>query len=144
MTIISFSQASGDISPDWPMFRNDIQRTGFSTSTSPSSANLHWVFNTTAEEMHNGVAAADSTIFVATSNGIVYAINSSTGQQIWMQPTFDRENYIWSSPAVASDRLYVGARDSYLYCLNETTGSILWRFLSNFEIDASPVVVANK
>jgi outer membrane protein assembly factor BamB len=141
----SFLNTKGDLSStDWPMFRYNVQHTGASTSTSPSSANLLWVFNTSAEEVHNSLAAVDGMIFVAASNGNVYAINSSTGQQIWMQITANRENSVWSSPAVSSGRLYVGTRDHNLYCLNATTGTILWQFLSNNEIDCSPVVTTTK
>ena len=61
-----------------------------------------------------------------------------------MQITANRENSVWSSPAINSGRLYVGARDNNLYCLNETTGAILWQFLSNNEIDCSPVVTSTR
>jgi outer membrane protein assembly factor BamB len=145
LSTTSFSNTKGDLSStDWPMFRNDQQHTGASNSSSPSFAYPIWIFNTSAEEIHNSLAAADGIIFAAASNGNVYAINSSTGQQIWMQITANRENSVWSSPAVSSGRLYVGTRDHNLYCINETTGSILWQFLSNNEIDSSPVATTNK
>jgi outer membrane protein assembly factor BamB len=126
------------------MFRKDIQCTGASNSTAPGTPYLQWVFNTSATEVHNSPAAANGTLFVAASNGCIYAINASTGQQIWMQTITNNENSVWSSPAIDSGRLFIGARDHKLYCLNQTTGVPLWQYIANEEIDASPVTSGNK
>jgi hypothetical protein len=68
VSLTNFSLANGDLPlTDWPMFRNDVQHTGASTGMSPGSANLQWVFDTSAEEVHNSLAAADGMIFAAAS-----------------------------------------------------------------------------
>ncbi len=131
-------------SDGWLMSRHDLQHTGSSTSYAPNSSNLMWIFNTTASEVVTCPAVDDGKVIFSASNGNVYALNSNTGQQIWMRVTANRENSMWSSPAVDSGQVYVGARDYYLYCLSETTGSILWSFKANYEIDCSPIATGGR
>ncbi len=92
-------------SDGWLMSRHDLQHTGSSTSYAPNSSNLMWIFNTTASEVVTCPAVDDGKVIFSASNGNVYALNSTTGQQIWMRVTANRENSMWSSPAVDSGRI---------------------------------------
>ncbi|KAG2487664.1 hypothetical protein HYH03_013665 [Edaphochlamys debaryana] len=70
--------------------------------------------------------ALDLLYLAAVSNRNVYALDASTGRQVW----------VWTSPwffnnaniplALREDRLFVQGANFHLYALNATTGSLLW------------------
>jgi outer membrane protein assembly factor BamB len=128
---------------DWPMFRHDLQRTGYSTSTAPDTSAIKWFYNTTSE-IDSAPAVANGRVIVGVSNGNVLAVNSTTGELFWSYDTGAGSNSIWSSPAIASGRVYIGTRDSNLYCLNESTGLLLWKYATGNQIDSAPLVSDGK
>jgi outer membrane protein assembly factor BamB len=61
----------------------------------------------------------------------MYALNTTTGDQIWKFPT---EQYL-RAPIVVDDRLYFGVdtdapNTGKVYCLNATTGEHVWDFIT--------------
>jgi outer membrane protein assembly factor BamB len=126
--------------PDnWPMFRHDLQHTGYSSSTAPDKAEVKWFYNTTME-VDSSPAVANGRLIVGVSNGQILALNSTTGQKLWSYDTGAGSNSIWGSPAIDSDKVYLGTRDHNLYCLNETTGAFIWKYSTGDEIDSSPLI----
>lgn len=128
---------------DWIMFRHDSQRSGYSTSTAPNTNETKWFYNTTTE-IDSSPAVANGRVIVGVSNGNVLALNSTTGERLWLYDTGAGSNSIWSSPAIDSGRAYIGTRDHNLYCLNESTGALLWKYLTGNEVDSSPLVSNDK
>jgi outer membrane protein assembly factor BamB len=118
--ISGYAQSVG-VGDEWPMFRHDSQRTGYSTSTAPNTNAIKWFYNTTTE-IDSAPAVANGRVIVGVSNGNVLAVNSTTGEWLWSYDTGAGSNSIWSSPAIAAGRVYIGTRDKNLYCLNESTG----------------------
>jgi outer membrane protein assembly factor BamB len=134
---------SGGIEDDWPMFRHDPQRTGYSTSTAPSTNETKWFYNVTTE-IDSAPAVANGRVIVGLSSGVVIAVNSTTGEKLWSFDTYAGSNSIWSSPAIDSGKVYIGNRDCNLYCLNESTGVLRWKYLTGKEINSSPLVSDGK
>ena len=132
--------SSGD---EWPMFRHDLQRTGYSTSTAPNTNAIKWFYNTTSE-IDSAPAVANGRVIVGISNGNILAVNSTTGERLWSYDTGAGSNSIWSSPAIAAGRVYIGTRDTNLYCLNESTGLLLWKYATGNQIDSAPLVSDGK
>jgi outer membrane protein assembly factor BamB len=95
---------------DWTMFRHDPQHTGYSTSAAPNTNEIKWIYNT-ATEIDSSPAVANGRVIVGLSNGNVVALNSTTGERLWLYETGAGSNSIWSSPAIDSDRTYIGTRD---------------------------------
>src|SRR6266545_1161378 len=54
---------------------------------------------------------------------VVYAVNATTGQEIW---SVTHPGGAYSSPAVAGGRLYIAIHNSGLLALDANTGSELW------------------
>lgn len=134
---------SGGVIDEWPMFRHDPQRTGYSTSTAPNTNQIKWFYNATTE-IDSAPAVANGRVIVGVSDGNVLAVSSTTGKKCWSFDTKAGSNSIWSSPAINSGRVYIGTRDHNLYCLNESTGAFLWKFLTGKEINSSPLVSDGK
>src|SRR5437867_2440366 len=91
-------------------------------------------YNTTSAAVYQGV------VYFGTGRGNVYAVNSTTGTQVW-GPTLSAAS-VSSSPALAlgSKVLLVGSNDRYLYALNMTTGVRLWRYLTGGAVSSSPAL----
>jgi len=128
-------------SPFWPMFRNNHQHTGISTSIAPKTNNTIWSFQTGLWVV-SSPAVADGIVFVGSGDGNVYAIDQPTGDLIWNFTVDSAEDMrVDSSPAVADGMVFVGSNNGRLYALAEATGEPLWVFNASDGINSSPVVV---
>jgi outer membrane protein assembly factor BamB len=75
---------------------------------------------------------------VGSWDGNVYAINATTGTELWNYTT---GNEMFSSPAVANGVVYVGSFDNNVYALNATTGANVWSYNTGSRVFSSPAVV---
>ncbi len=98
-----------------------------------------WTFNTNNANA-TSAAVSQGIVYFGTGKGNVYAVNATTGAQIW-GPTLS-SGAVTSSPALAmgSKILLVGSNDHYLYALNMTNGLLLWRYLTGAAVSSSPAV----
>ncbi len=104
---------------------------------------LRWKFRT-GGPVRAGIAVAEGekTLFAASMDGAVYALQADNGKQIWRAET---GGGIVSSPMLDSDGvLYVGSRDRHLYALSADTGEILWRYDLQCEMDATVAVASGR
>jgi len=132
----------------WPQFRSDPSHSGDNPNEQTiGSANVgtlsrywrfvwSWPFDGD-EFVWSSPAVADGVVFVGSYDGILYALNASTGAKIWQRRT---GGPIWSSPAVAGGVVFVGSDDGNLYALNAATGAKLWSFATGGPLDSSPAV----
>jgi len=123
----------------WPMFRHDVQRTGYTASPAPKAAALLWRF-TTGGAIGSSPAVTGGVVYVGSFDNKTYALNASTGALIW---EFRAGGLVGSSPAVAYGKVFVGANDNNLYALNQSTGTEIWRFSTGYLVAASPAVADN-
>ena len=125
---------------DWPTFLHDPQHTAvsgetfLSTSNAPQLTKL-WAFKT------GGVIAASpavvaGVVYVGSWDGYEYALNATTGAQLWKTylgittPSTScspPSAGITSGAAVQNGVVYVGGGDAYWYALDASTGAILWK-----------------
>jgi len=83
-------------------------------------------------------AVADGMVYIGSNDHNVYALNASTGEQVWNYTT---GNYVSSAPAVAGGMVFVGSYDYSVYALNASTGVRIWSYETGYEVSSSPVVV---
>ncbi len=76
---------------------------------------------------------ANGVVYVSSYDGNLYALNASTGAQLWSNPA-----PVFSSPAVANGVVYIATENGNMFALNASTGAQLWTYLAG---DVSPVVV---
>jgi outer membrane protein assembly factor BamB len=89
-------------------------------------------------------AIVGQTLFIATLQGTVSALDISSAPQVSSQWTFASNGAVYSSPVVANGRVYFGSEDHWLYCLDAVTGKQLWRLRTGDRIIATPVVAGGK
>jgi len=151
--IAGAEQQSNTPTPDnWSMYRHDPQRSGVSQSNGTDGGNLLWKFFTGPSSAEGSLALANrlraspaivnGVIYMGTNNTSFYALNATTGKQIW---EIGLSANVDSSAAVANGVVYVGilwnGRNGYVDALNATDGSIIWQYVTNSGIESSPVVV---
>lgn len=126
----------------WPMFRHDVQHTGFSSSQGPSDT-VKW----TSEDffmIESSPAIVDGMVYFGTRNGITYCLDSDTGEILWATPAEQAPTeFRSSSPAVVNGLVYIGNYyTKIVYCYNAITGEEQWStFLGpGANIDCSPMV----
>lgn len=86
-----------------------------------------------------GPAYADGTVFIGSSDHILYAVDAEGGAKRW---EFETGNAIWAAPKVADGRVYVGSMDHKLYALDAATGELVWTFEGSMGAFAAPPLVA--
>lgn len=91
--------------PDWwPMFHHDLDHTGYSTSTGPTTNNTLWNY-TTINGVLSSPAVVDGLVYVGSYDDNVYCLNAATGTQVWNYTT---GGPVYSSPAVVNGVVYIG------------------------------------
>ncbi len=121
------------------MFLQNPQRTNATVDPRLSVANapsikLKWAFKT-GGGVATSVSIVGTTAYVGSWDGFEYAINTSTGAQIWKSPNLGITTDpgctpvnigITSAADVENGVLYVGGGGPNWYALNATTGAVLW------------------
>jgi len=115
---------------DWPTFRANNKRTATTKALVPEKTQLLWHFDPKKKQPFYAPAptppiAAGGLVFSSGPDGIVYALNASTGKVQWKAYTSGPVRY---PPTYYQGQVLVGSGDGYVYNLEAGTGKTLWRF----------------
>jgi outer membrane protein assembly factor BamB len=124
----------------WPMFGHDI--TGARYSRSAASRTNHLLWSTPLSgAVRSAVTVWGNKAYTATFDGYVYALNASTGAQVWR---FTAASKVWSTPTIFNGVVYVGCVDQCtMYALNALTGAQIWAAPVGESMWSSVAVVNN-
>ncbi len=121
----------------WQMFRGNPEhngRTPYSTADNPGK--MQWRFKTDGAVRSSPAIGLESTIYVGSDDGNLYAINKN-GSLRWK---FETEGPVQSSPAIGPEgTIYVGSDDGHLYAINPN-GTLRWSFETGNSVWSSPVI----
>jgi len=94
---------------------------------------------TTRGEVFSSPAVRGDVVYVGSNDKKFYALNASTGYQIW---NHSMNHVIISSPVLSpkGDVVYVGSNDKKFYALNTSTGNQLWSLHAGDRVRSSPVL----
>lgn len=123
---------------DWPAYRGDAKRSGYTADKLPAKLAPHWNYQTehapkpawprstrlTYDRANHCVIAKDRVFFGDSVTGKVLALDLNNGKQIW---EFYTEGPVRFAPAVWQDQLFVASDDGHLYALSIDDGSLLWK-----------------
>ena len=84
----------------------------------------------------------NNTIYFATSDGFVYALNAKDLSPKWPNP-YKIDSKIWSAPVVDGDTLYIGCFNKTIYALNTADGAQKWTYKTDGAINSTPVIYNN-
>ena len=150
-------------SVDWPMFGQNIGNTA-SNASDISAKNVNklrpkWTF-TTGGDVSARAAVVNGVAYFPDWAGNLYAVNASTGKQIWFHQLSDYSSaagiispgtFSRTSPTVVNGFVYIGTQyvssgpTGWLLKINATTGALVWKTQPDTSnpfpvITASPVV----
>jgi outer membrane protein assembly factor BamB len=123
----------------WMMFHHDLNHTGYSNSTVPSSLDTIWNSSgAISGKVRSSPAVVDGMVFVGSSDGNVYALNATTGEKLC--DPFWANASVESSPAVFNNMVFVGAMNGTVYALNADSLTKNWSTSIGHAIKSSPAV----
>ncbi len=108
---------------DWPIYRHDIQRSGFSEQNMPGRIAVTWEKSLGAP-VSQAVVFQDQLYVAQPDTHSVLCLGRITGNLKWR---FTTEARIITSPTAHSNRVVFGGRDGWVYCLTDR-GELVWKF----------------
>jgi outer membrane protein assembly factor BamB len=115
---------------DWPAFRADKACTATTSANVAEKSQLLWQFDPQASTAPGlpcltPPVAAGGLVFVAGADGVVRAIDATTGAVRWKACT---GGAIRMPPTIWEGHAFVGSGDGWVYAYEAATGRLLWRF----------------
>jgi outer membrane protein assembly factor BamB len=127
---------------DWPTYRHDPRRSGFSPVTVGAASNVLWRWTPAGapaatnkpaakglrlapEFIGTAPVAAGGRAWFASADGRVHCVDGATGTELWSFPT---AGLVFAPPTIHDGRVLVGGGDGRIYGLDATTGRCLWQF----------------
>lgn len=142
---------------DWPTFRHDNARSGWTSESIAAPLHVRWAFRQSAAPQRvwsgprdeavegnwekdrvafdaaNQVAVVGDSVFMGSSgDSKVYCLDARTGRARW---TFIAGAPVRLAPAVADGRVYFGSDDGRAYCLRADDGALVWSVAAGPEDD---------
>jgi len=123
----------------WPMFRHDLTHAGYSTSVAPVLNKTLWN-QTIGPVSYSSPAVINDLVFIGSTNGTFYALNTTNGNVIWSKPL---GNPIYSSPAVADNIVFIALENGTISAW-DTNGNHIWTNHTTSRIYSSPTVSGDR
>ena len=137
-SLLTVVLAASSDAADWPQYRCDAGRSGYTAEALPAQLTLLWTYEAgqapqpawprsgrmTFDRAFQPVIAGDTLYFGSSADGKVYALDAATGAERWSYTT---DGPVRFAPAVWKDRLFVASDDGYLHCLSGRSGELLWK-----------------
>ncbi|MCX6003227.1 MAG: PQQ-binding-like beta-propeller repeat protein [Chloroflexi bacterium] len=103
-----------------------------------------WIYprqGTMSGSIIGGITVDNDTVYFATSDGIIYALNADG---LYFEWSHKIDSKIWSAPVVDGNTLYIGCFNKTVYALNTADGTEKWEYKTDGSISSTPVVYDNK
>ncbi len=121
---------------DWPAYRGNGQRTGYTAEPLPPQLELAWQLATglpdpawpssdrmTFDRAPQAVLGKGRCFFGSSADNTVYAVDTQTGQIAWRYQTGGPVRF---APLFWQDRVFATSDDGVLYALAASDGRLLW------------------
>ena len=133
---LTSASASAD---DWPHYRADSGRSGYTSEQLPGDLSLCWVHKSSHapspawrgkdtrmpfDYAYQPVIADGTLYFGSSSDCKIYSLDAATGKIQW---TYFTDSPVRFAPAVLKDKVYAVSDDGFLYCLSTKQGKLLWK-----------------
>ncbi|MBN2023558.1 MAG: PQQ-binding-like beta-propeller repeat protein [Pirellulales bacterium] len=123
---------------DWPTYRADAARTGYTEEPLPARLAAAWEYHAphppesawphrdrlTYDRAYQPVIAGGRVFFGSSSDDAVRALDAASGRTLW---SFLADAPVRLAPVAWRDRVFAVSDDGHLYCLNAEDGRLLWK-----------------
>lgn len=111
-------------SKDWPTFRHDTQRSGYTGTALSEELARKWQIDLGGPL--SALTIAGGQVYVAQiDQHTVHALGEADGDKRW---SFTAGGRVDSPPTYADGRIVFGSADGYVYCLRAKDGALIWRY----------------
>ncbi|MDP7287370.1 MAG: PQQ-binding-like beta-propeller repeat protein [Phycisphaerae bacterium] len=118
--------ASKTDATDWPTYRHDAARSGYSRAEVSAEVKPAW--SQTIGGRLSSVVVAGGKCFVAQIDAhTVHALDAVTGKSVWK---FTANGRVDSPPTIYNGCAIFGSADGYVYCVRASDGELIWRYLA--------------
>jgi outer membrane protein assembly factor BamB len=138
LSVVFTFQATFVEAGDWPQYRADAGRTGYTQETLPEGLGLKWMSMQKAptpawtgihtrmifDYAYHPVISGDMLYFGSSTDTKVYALDAATGEERW---AFFTNASVRLAPAVWQDKVFAISDDGALYCLSAANGELIWK-----------------
>jgi outer membrane protein assembly factor BamB len=121
LSSINIAEAAVANSYEWTTLQGDEGRTGYTESPAPDSSQTYWKFQTGGPITSSPVASAGM-VFVASTDGYLYAVNATNGARIWDFLIGTDAN----SPTVTNGKVIITSASGTVHAINMYTGLEVW------------------
>jgi len=138
IVLLGFFATSSVYGADWPMWRCDAKRSGYSPAELPKNLKVRWVIDlpkimsawpgeprNTYDWSYEPIVMGKSLFVGSPNDGSVTAYETGTGKQKWK---FYSEGPVRFAPVAEKGKIYFGSDDGRVYCLDAETGGVKWTF----------------
>ncbi|MBM3334216.1 PQQ-binding-like beta-propeller repeat protein, partial [Candidatus Sumerlaeota bacterium] len=109
---------------DWPTYRHDAARSGFTATALPADLKAEW--SSEIGGKLSSVTIADGRLYVASiDDHTLHALDAVSGKRLWQYIAGGR---IDSPPTIHGNAVLFGSADGWVYCLRASDGQLAWRF----------------
>jgi eukaryotic-like serine/threonine-protein kinase len=112
-----------------------VTKSGVSHRVDQKDGNELWKLNL-GDVVEEGILLKDKVLYVATQNGLIFAIDAGKGKQIWRQKV-EGENFS-TMPSADDKNLYLLSVAGTAISLDRKSGNIIWRFKALGECLTTP------
>ena len=110
---------------DWPTYRGDNRRSSSTPVAIPAQVDVAWHHQSGGNQQTTPPITVGDLAYVAGTDGVVQALNVTTGKVAWR---FTTDGRVYYPPSYSDGRLFAGSADGWVYSLDAVTGESLWRF----------------
>lgn len=140
MFVILLRMAEPLSAQDWPVFRGNSLQSGVADSPMPDNLTVAWSFHA-QNTIEGGPIVFDQTVFVATANGKLFALDLTTGKKKW---DYQAVGGVLAVPAARDGAVYFGDVKGHFHCVDAVTGKKRWSVATDGEILASANFATDK
>jgi outer membrane protein assembly factor BamB len=125
---------------DWPQYRADAERSGYTAEPLPAELHLQWTRvaphppepawpdvywqRQRYDLAYQPVVARQMLFYGSSADCKVYALDAASGRLKW---SYFTDAPVRFAPVVWHDRVFAVSDDGHLYCLAASDGSLLWK-----------------
>ena len=117
----------------WAIFRGDPELTGRAVGDLPDKLKPAWTFQT-GGEIAAAPVVADGTVYAASMDEHLYALDLADGTEKWR---FKADDTLQAAPLYFNGTVYVGSSGGTLWAVDVQTGQPKWSFSEAGEITGS-------
>lgn len=140
-TVEAVTPTSAPLASDIVLFRGNEQRTGvYDFPAIRQQPQIKWQTKV-SETWLMPPMFADGTLYTGSGDGILYALDTETGKQLWSASGFGQ---LESTGAITGDKIITAGFSNLVEALNRHTGDVLWAFRTHYFVQGSPLIVNDR